>query len=94
MELTKSIQYMAEPSKFGATLNIVNSGYFRFLLISHSGEALELLFAAELKTTCLHLNMVYRDLADAGSSDPGRKKLGSDAWFCLVRTRTWKFFWR
>ena len=29
---------MAEPSKFGATLN---SGYFRFLSISHSGEALE-----------------------------------------------------
>ena len=26
---------MAEPSKFGATLN---SGYFRFLSISHSGE--------------------------------------------------------
>ena len=29
---------LAEPSKFGATLN---SGYFRFLSISHSGEALE-----------------------------------------------------
>ena len=29
---------MAEPSKFGATLN---SGYFRFLSISHSVEALE-----------------------------------------------------
>ena len=47
---------MAEPSKFGATLN---SGYFRFLSISHSGEVLELLFSAELKTTCLHLNLVY-----------------------------------
>ena len=32
------INLMAEPSKFGATLN---SGYFRFLSISHSGEALE-----------------------------------------------------
>ena len=47
---------MAEPSKFGATLN---SGYFRFLSISHSGEVLELLFSAELKTTCLQFNMVY-----------------------------------
>ena len=48
---------MGEPSKFGAT---VNSGYFRFLSISHSGEVLELLFSAELKTTCLHLNVVYK----------------------------------
>ena len=48
---------MAEPSKFGATLN---SGYFRFLSISHSGEALELLFLAELKTNYLSLNMVYK----------------------------------
>ena len=47
---------MAEPLKFGATLN---SGYFRFLSIFHSGEALELLFLAELKTNCLSLNMVY-----------------------------------
>ena len=47
---------MAEPSKFGATLNW---GYFRFLSISHYGEVLELLFSAELKTNCLHLNMVY-----------------------------------
>ena len=30
--------FMAEPSKFGAALNL---GYFRFLSISHSGEALE-----------------------------------------------------
>ena len=48
---------MGEPSKFGATLN---SGYFGFLSISHSGEELELLFSAELKTNCLHLNMVYK----------------------------------
>ena len=48
---------MAEPSKFGATLN---SGYFRFLSISHSGEVLDLLFSAVLKTTYLHLKMVYK----------------------------------
>ena len=48
---------MAEPSKFGATRN---SGYFSFLSISHSGEVRELLFSAELKTTCLHLNTVYK----------------------------------
>ena len=48
---------MAEPSKFGA---IRNSGYFSFLSISHFGEVLELPFSAELKTTCLHLNMVYK----------------------------------
>ena len=47
---------MAEPSKFGATLN---SGYFSFLSISYFWEELELLFSAELKTNCLHLNMVY-----------------------------------
>ena len=47
----------AEPSKFGATLN---SGYFRFLSISDCGEALELLFSAELTTNCLSLNMVYK----------------------------------
>ena len=52
-----NINSMAEPSKFGASLN---SGYFRFLSISHSGEALELLFLAELKTNCLSLNMVYK----------------------------------
>ena len=48
---------MAEPSKFGATRN---SGYFSFLSISHSGEVCGLLFSAELKTNCLHLNMVYK----------------------------------
>ena len=48
---------MAEPSKFGA---ILNSGYFRFLSISHSGEELELSFSAELKTNCFSLNMVYK----------------------------------
>ena len=48
---------MAEPSKFGA---ILNSGYFRFLLISDSGEEFELLFSAELKTNCFSLNMVYK----------------------------------
>ena len=48
---------MEEPSKFGATLN---SGYFKFLSISHSGEVLELLFSAVLKSTCLHLDMVYK----------------------------------
>ena len=48
--------YMVGPSKFGA---IRNSGYFSFLSISHFGEVLELPFLAELKTTCLHLNMVY-----------------------------------
>ena len=41
--------HMAEPSKFGATLN---SGYFRFLSISHLGEVLEYLFLAELKINC------------------------------------------
>ena len=49
--------YMAEPSKFRAILNL---GYFSFLSISHSRDVLELLFSAELKTTCLHLNMVYK----------------------------------
>ena len=49
--------YMAEPSTFGATLNL---GHFRFLSISHSREMLELLFSTELKTTCLHLNIVYK----------------------------------
>ena len=48
---------MAEPSKYGATLN---SGYLRFLSISHSGEVLEKLFLAELKTNYLSLNMVYK----------------------------------
>ena len=48
---------MAGPSKFEA---IRNSGYFSFLSISHFGEVLELPFSAELKTTCLHLNMVYK----------------------------------
>ena len=48
---------MAEPSKFGA---ILNSVYFRFLLISDCGEELELLFSAELKTYCFSLNMVYK----------------------------------
>ena len=48
---------LAEPSKFGA---IRNSGYFIFVSISHFGEVLELPFSAELKTTCLHLNMVYK----------------------------------
>ena len=33
--------------------NLRNSGYFRFLSISDSGEELELLFSAELKTNCL-----------------------------------------
>ena len=55
--LFKIITYMAEPSKFGVTRN---SGYFSFLSISHSGEVRGLLFSAELKTTCLHLNMVYK----------------------------------
>ena len=53
----RSALIMAEPSKFGATLN---SGYFGFPSISHPGEVLKLLFSAELKTTCLHLNMVYK----------------------------------
>ena len=48
---------IAEPSKFVA---ILNSGYFRFLSISDSGEELELLFSAELKTNCFSLNMVYK----------------------------------
>ena len=48
---------IVEPSKFRA---IRNSGYFSFLSISHFGEVLELPFSAELKTTCLHLNMVYK----------------------------------
>ena len=48
---------MAELSKFGATRN---SGYFRFISISHSGEVLELPFSTELKTICLHLNIVYK----------------------------------
>ena len=48
---------MAEPTKFVA---ILNSGYFRFLSISDSGEELELLFSAELKTNCFSLNMVYK----------------------------------
>ena len=48
---------MAEPSKFGA---ILNSGYFRFLLISDCGEELELLFSAELKTNCFSLTIVYK----------------------------------
>ena len=50
-------QCMAGPSKFGA---IRNSGYFSCLSISHFGEVLELPFLAEMKTTCLHLNMVYK----------------------------------
>ena len=49
--------HMAEPSKLGATLN---SRYFRFLPISHSWEVQGFLFSAELKTTCLHLNMVHK----------------------------------
>ena len=55
--LNIEIKFMAGPSKFGA---IRNSGYFSFLSISHFGEVLELPFSAELKTTCLHLNMVYK----------------------------------
>ena len=53
--LNKSL--MAKPLKFVA---ILNSGYFRFLSISDSGEELELLFSAELKTNCFSLNMVYK----------------------------------
>ena len=53
----RSPTLMAEPSKF---LAILNSGYFRFLSISDSGEELELLFSAELKTNCFSLNMVYK----------------------------------
>ena len=50
--------FMAESSKFRATLNL---GYFfLFLSMSHSWEVLELLFSAELKTTYLHFNMVYK----------------------------------
>ena len=49
--------HTAEPSKFGATLN---SGYFRFLLICYFWEVRGFLFSAELKTTCLHLNMVHK----------------------------------
>ena len=52
---------MAEPSKFGAILNL---GYFRFLSISDCGEELELLFSAELKTNCLSLNMVYKNVSE------------------------------
>ena len=40
--------------------NLRNSGYFRFLSISDCGEALELLFSAELKTNYFSLNMVYK----------------------------------
>ena len=53
----RSFQYMAGPSKFGAIRNL---GYFSFLSISHFGEVLEQPFSAVLKTTCLHLNMVYK----------------------------------
>ena len=57
MHIMLSVDIMAVPSKFGA---IRNSGYFSFFSVSLFGEMLELPFSAELKTTCLHLNMVYK----------------------------------
>ena len=53
----RTLLHMPELSKFGA---IRNSGDFSFLSNSHFWEVLELPFSAELKTTCSHLNMVYK----------------------------------